>query len=93
MGSLGASKSTPDGIAVMDVEKPCNLEAVPDLIKEVVSVADELASGSTDARQELLIKLRTLSLAIETPREIAMRHCWTMVRDYTTLQNSRLLLI
>ncbi|CEF75723.1 hypothetical protein FGSG_10331 [Fusarium graminearum PH-1] len=85
MGSLGASKSTPDGIAVMDVEKPCNLEAVPDLIKEVVSVADELASGSTDARQELLIKLRTLSLAIETPREIAMRHCWTMTTSIGAL--------
>lgn len=79
MGSISLFEPATDGIAVVDVEKPCNLAAIPHLLDDLISIAGALNAGDMNARQELLTKLRTLTSAIETPRETVMRHCWTMV--------------
>ncbi|SPJ72164.1 related to O-methyltransferase [Fusarium torulosum] len=85
MGSIGLNEPASDGIAVIDVEKPCNLAAIPQLLDDLVSIAGALNSGDMNTRQELLIKLRTLTSAIETPRETVMRHCWTMTSSIGAL--------
>ncbi|KAF6785942.1 sterigmatocystin 8-o-methyltransferase, partial [Colletotrichum musicola] len=37
---------------------------------------ENLASAGTEARQDLLIKARSLVQALETPRETMVKHCW-----------------
>ncbi|RGP63500.1 sterigmatocystin 8-o-methyltransferase [Fusarium sporotrichioides] len=85
MGTSGPSDTTSDGSPTIDVEKPCNLAAVPHLLDDIMSTSDALMTGDMDVRQELLIKLRTLTSAIETPRETVMRHCWTMTSSIGAL--------
>lgn len=86
MSGKDLSERTCNGTPIIDTEKPCNLEAVPELVKAVVSAADALNSGTIDARQDLLVKLRTLTSAVETPRETMLKHCWTMVRQWISFK-------
>jgi hypothetical protein len=81
MASKALCESICNGTPIVDTEMPCKLEAVPELVKSIVSAADALNAGNIDARQDLLVKLRTLTSAVETPRETMLKHCWTMVRQ------------
>lgn len=59
---------------------PNNLEAVPGLVKEINDGVKSLATGGHEARHELIVKARSLMLALETPRETMIKHCWAQVR-------------
>lgn len=72
--------------------KPADLPAVPRLLGDIVTRADALlapAGGGGDeqdqdqvqARHELLKKARGLVLALQTPRETMVEHCWAQVSD------------
>jgi hypothetical protein len=62
--------------------RPNDIDAVPGLIKELQAGLDGLASGGDAARHEMLIKARTLTQALETPRETMVKHCWAQVRTF-----------
>ncbi|KEY68876.1 hypothetical protein S7711_03811 [Stachybotrys chartarum IBT 7711] len=55
---------------------PNDIGAVPRLVKELQDGLASLADGGHAARHELLIKARTLTQALETPRETMVKHCW-----------------
>lgn len=64
--------------------KPADLPAVPQLLGEIVTGAQELLAAAEDggqvqARHELLKKARALVLALQTPRETMVEHCWAQV--------------
>lgn len=58
---------------------PNDIAAVPRLVKELQDGLASLADGGHAARHELLIKARTLTQALETPRETMVKHCWGQV--------------
>ncbi|TQN69426.1 O-methyltransferase [Colletotrichum shisoi] len=65
--------------AVVDVSiatQPNDLDAIPDLLKEITAGVGALSSGGDEARHELLIKARTMVQALESPRETMIKHCW-----------------
>lgn len=64
---------------------PNNLEAAPGLVKEINEGLKSLASGGHEARHELIVKARSLMLALEAPRETMIKHCWAQVRQRTQL--------
>ncbi|KAI8951012.1 S-adenosyl-L-methionine-dependent methyltransferase [Xylaria longipes] len=57
---------------------PTNLDAVPKLVSEITTVGNAFskAGGSIVARRELLAKTRDLVRALESPRDIMIRHVW-----------------
>lgn len=58
-------------------------EAVPTLIEAVGTLSkDFLTNSSNDARIELVNETRKLLFALETPRDIMMRHCYADVSCY-----------
>lgn len=66
--------------------KPADLPAVPRLLGEIVTGAHELLTPAEDGdqvqvRHELLKKARALVLALLTPRETMVEHCWAQVSD------------
>ncbi|KAK2035863.1 S-adenosyl-L-methionine-dependent methyltransferase [Colletotrichum somersetense] len=56
--------------------KPNDLDAIPDLLKDIIDGVGKLSIDSDEARQHLLIKARTMVQALETPRETMIKHCW-----------------
>lgn len=64
---------------------PNNLEAVPGLVREINEGVKTLATGGHEARHELIVKARSLMLALEAPRETMIKHCWAQVRQYGKL--------
>ncbi|CAH0057914.1 unnamed protein product [Clonostachys solani] len=69
-----ASDSAPVDISV--ALQPNDIDAVPNLIKELQAGLDSLASGGDAVRHEMLLKARTLTQALEAPRETMVKHCW-----------------
>ncbi|KAM3547888.1 hypothetical protein MY1884_009401 [Beauveria asiatica] len=61
-----------------DLTRPSDLTTVSQLVKEIANDAGLIAAGEENARQVTLEKLRKLTLALETPRETMIRHCWAM---------------
>ncbi|ROV89736.1 hypothetical protein VPNG_10189 [Cytospora leucostoma] len=55
---------------------PTDLESVPRLVKDINEGVKSLTTGGHQARHELVIKARSLMLALETPRETMIKHCW-----------------
>ncbi|KAG0158638.1 O-methyltransferase, family 2 [Penicillium digitatum] len=55
---------------------PNNAEAIPKLLNEVVESVNNLTTGTDQDRKDTLVKCRALALAIETPRETMVDHCW-----------------
>ncbi|KAJ2974552.1 hypothetical protein NUW58_g8625 [Xylaria curta] len=56
---------------------PTNISAVPKLLSDVASAGDALSKagdGYFEARKELLAKVRELTRALETPREVMIQH-------------------
>lgn len=64
---------------------PNNLEAVPGLVEEINEGVKSLAKGGHEARHEVIVKARSLMLALEAPRETMIKHCWAQVRHNTEL--------
>ena len=58
---------------------PNNAEAIPKLLNEVVESVNNLTTGTDQDRKDTLVKCRALALAIETPRETMVDHCWGQV--------------
>jgi hypothetical protein len=78
------SNGTAHGQA-FDVEKlavsPTSPEKIPELLQRIASHGEDHLSGDQDpqARAKLLEAARSLTYALETPREAAIRHCWSEV--------------
>lgn len=66
---------------------PGDLNAVPLIIKELSSLggAPDVSKIDDSQRLELISKTKSLLLALETPRETMIRHCWGQVRCYPCL--------
>lgn len=69
-----ATKDAPVDVSI--AINPNNLEAVPGLVKEINEGVKTLATGGHEARHELIVKARSLMLALEAPRETMIKHCW-----------------
>lgn len=80
------SKDPPVDVAI--AINPTDLEAVPGLVKDINEGVKSLATGGHQARHELIIKARSLMLALETPRETMIKHCWAQVRQNTYSVNA-----
>ncbi|KAI1121653.1 S-adenosyl-L-methionine-dependent methyltransferase [Nemania abortiva] len=64
---------------IASVVAPTDTGAVPKLLSEVISAGVTFSKADNDsvvARRELLVKLRELTHALETPREIMIQHVW-----------------
>lgn len=66
-------------VEISIVTSPNNLEAVPGLLTDLKAGVSALSAGGREARQDLLIKARTLVQSLETPRETMLKHCWAQV--------------
>ena len=71
--------SDPTPIDVSTALSPNDIDAVPDLVKEIQASTDALATSGDEARHELVIKARSLVQALETPRETMIKHCWAQL--------------
>ncbi|KAH7305868.1 S-adenosyl-L-methionine-dependent methyltransferase [Stachybotrys elegans] len=69
-----SSESCPVDFGI--VTQPNDIGSVPNLIKELDAGLSSLSGGGNGARHEMLIKARTLTQALETPRETMIKHCW-----------------
>lgn len=63
---------------------PNDLDAVPRLVEEINEGVKSLATGGHEARHEMIVKARSLMLALEAPRETMIKHCWAQVRQIPT---------
>ncbi|SPJ88008.1 related to O-methyltransferase [Fusarium torulosum] len=63
-------------VEISIVTSPNNLEAVPGLLTDLKAGVSALSAGGREARQDLLIKARTLVQSLETPQETMLKHCW-----------------
>jgi hypothetical protein len=54
-------------------------DTVPDLLQTVASHGKDLIAQDPEARLKLLEAARSLTYALETPREAIIRHCWSEV--------------
>lgn len=77
-GAIDTSNGT-----VIDVEKlavsPNSPEKIPDLLAQIASHGREYLAEGSQARLKLLEAARSLTYALETPREAMIRHCWSQV--------------
>lgn len=58
---------------------PSDLSSVPALLEDIKSDVDNLAEGDDERRREAAQKARALLLALQTPRETMVEHCWAQV--------------
>lgn len=56
-----------------------NPAIVPACAKDIARLGETFSSTDSATRQELLRRSRELVLALETPRETMIRHCWAEV--------------
>lgn len=77
-GAIDTSNET-----VIDVGKlavsPNSPGKVPDLLAQIASHGKEYLAEGPQARMKLLEAARSLTYALETPREALIRHCWSQV--------------
>lgn len=64
--------------------KPTDISAVPKLLGEIVTGVHGLAKGDDQVRHEVIRKARALVLALQTPRETMVEHCWAQVSEQNT---------
>ncbi|KAF4462492.1 S-adenosyl-L-methionine-dependent methyltransferase [Fusarium albosuccineum] len=53
-----------------------NLQAVPDLVKDIDTLSKNLDTGGENARHELFLKARSLVQSLQTPCELMLQHTW-----------------
>ncbi|KAJ5960860.1 Winged helix-turn-helix transcription repressor DNA-binding [Penicillium vulpinum] len=63
-------------------------DAVPDLLHTVTSHGKDLLAQDPEARAKLLEAARSLTYALETPREAIIRHCWSESTSYAALETA-----
>lgn len=68
---------------------PTDIDAVPKLLSEIATAGHAFSEvgGSIVTRRELLMKTRELVRALESPRDIMIRHVWAQVSDDYTVKN------
>jgi hypothetical protein len=65
---------------IEDLALSSNLpDTVPDLLQTLASHGKDLTAQDHEARLKLLEAARSLTYALETPREAIIRHCWSEV--------------
>lgn len=70
--------------------KPTDISAVKGLLQQIVIGANDLlTSGDEQVRYDVLNKARALVLALQTPRETMVEHCWAQVSWMTVFHISR----
>ncbi|KAJ5513696.1 Winged helix-turn-helix transcription repressor DNA-binding [Penicillium fimorum] len=63
-------------------------DTVPDLLQTVASHGKDLLAQDPTARAKLLEATRSLTYALETPREAIIRHCWSETTSYAALETA-----
>ncbi|OQE47057.1 hypothetical protein PENCOP_c001G01827 [Penicillium coprophilum] len=63
-------------------------DAVPGLLQTVASHGKDLLAQDPEARAKLLEAARSLTFALETPREAIIRHCWSESTSYAALETA-----
>lgn len=76
----GSSAAAPidESIAV----KANAMDKVPQLLEEIAKQGKALTQDGAQSRRQLLESVRSLSYALETPREAMIRYCWSQVRCF-----------
>ena len=71
------------GVAPIDESiavKANAIDKVPQLLEEIAKQGKNLTQNGAINRRQLLESVRSLSYALETPREAMIRYCWSQVR-------------
>ncbi|KZN85436.1 Demethylsterigmatocystin 6-O-methyltransferase [Penicillium chrysogenum] len=63
-------------------------DTVPDLLQTVASHGKDLIAQDPEARLKLPEAARSLTYALETPREAIIRHCWSESTSYAALETA-----
>ncbi|KAJ5163998.1 Winged helix-turn-helix transcription repressor DNA-binding [Penicillium coprophilum] len=63
-------------------------DTVPGLLKTVAKHGNDLLAQDPEARAKLLEAARSLTFALETPREAIIRHCWSESTSYAALETA-----
>ncbi|RMY95779.1 hypothetical protein D0864_05279 [Hortaea werneckii] len=63
----------------------CNPAIVPTCAKDIARLGETFSSTDNATRKELLRRSRELVLALETPRETMIRHCWAEPAAYMAI--------
>ncbi|KAE8151969.1 O-methyltransferase [Aspergillus avenaceus] len=71
-----SAKSASQPVDLSLAARPNNIEAVPNLLREITKDVDNLATGTEEDRKSVAVKCRDLALALETLRETMTNHCW-----------------
>jgi hypothetical protein len=66
-------------VDVATASRPCDPEAVPGILKRIVSSGEAPSVDNDSVRLALLANARELVRALETPRETMIKHCWAQV--------------
>jgi hypothetical protein len=66
-------------VDVATASRPCDPEAVPSILKRIVSSGETPSVDDDSVRLALLANARELVRALETPRETMIKHCWAQV--------------
>lgn len=74
----GAAAPIDESIAV----KANAIDKVPQLLEEIAKQGKALTQDGVQNRRQLLELVRSLSYALETPREAMIRYCWSQVRCF-----------
>ena len=77
----GAATPIDESIAV----KANAVDKVPQLLEEIAKQGKSLTQDGAQNRRQLLESVRSLSYALETPREAMIRYCWSQVQIYLHL--------
>ncbi|KAI1259172.1 S-adenosyl-L-methionine-dependent methyltransferase [Xylariaceae sp. FL1019] len=75
-------------IDIMSAVAPTDVDAVPTLLSDVASAGHSFSEsgGSVATRRELLAKVRALTHALETPREMMIQHVWAQPCNVMAIQ-------
>jgi hypothetical protein len=66
-------------VDVATASRPCDPQAVPSILKRIVSSGETPSVDDDSVRLALLASARELVQALETPRETMIKHCWAQV--------------
>ncbi|KAJ5189077.1 Winged helix-turn-helix transcription repressor DNA-binding [Penicillium cf. griseofulvum] len=87
--SNGSVKDVADVADVELLALSSNLpDTVPDLLQTIARHGNDLLAQDPEARAKLLEAARSLTYALETPREAIIRHCWSESTSYAALETA-----
>ncbi|OTA32536.1 hypothetical protein BTJ68_08328 [Hortaea werneckii EXF-2000] len=87
LGGRGAGDlaEVPMSVPVSTALSSSNPAIVPTCAKDIARLGETFSSTDNATRQELLRRSRELVLALETPRETMIRHCWAEPAAYMAI--------